>query len=149
GIVNRLEWMQAQYPLAASDVVVQKTPVTFDVSVWELFWPLQVGATLVIARPDGHRDPLYMADLIEAESVTTAHFVPSMLSAFTAVVEPGRVPSLRQVFCSGEALTPQAAQAFVALGDAALHNLYGPTEASVDVTFHEYSAADVVDVPIG
>ncbi|KJR05340.1 non-ribosomal peptide synthetase, partial [Gordonia sihwensis] len=149
GVVNRLAWMQSAYPLTSDDAVVQKTPSTFDVSVWEFFWPLQVGASLVIARPDGHRDPQYLADLIEAESVTTAHFVPSMLSAFTSLVEPGRVPSLRQVFCSGEALTPQAAQAFAALSPARLHNLYGPTEASVDVTFHEYTAADTVTVPIG
>ncbi|WP_168702039.1 non-ribosomal peptide synthase/polyketide synthase, partial [Gordonia paraffinivorans] len=149
GVVNRLTWGQSRYPFGADDVIVQKTPVTFDVSVWELFWPLQVGATLVIARPDGHQDPLYMADLIEAENVTAAHFVPSMLSAFTAVVEPGRVPSLRHVFCSGEALTPQAAQAFAALSPAGVHNLYGPTEASVEVTYHDYAETDRVAVPIG
>ncbi|MBY4571974.1 hypothetical protein ACN95_18685, partial [Gordonia sihwensis] len=80
-IVNRLAWMQHEYALTPDDVVAQKTPATFDVSVWEFFWPLQVGASLVIAQPDGHRDPLYLAELFEAESVTTAHFVPSMLSA--------------------------------------------------------------------
>ncbi|NED70280.1 AMP-binding protein, partial [Streptomyces sp. SID10244] len=77
-IANRLAWMQDSYRLRGADVVLQKTPVTFDVSVWELFWPLMVGATLVIARPDGHRDPAYLAQLIREQRVTTTHFVPSM-----------------------------------------------------------------------
>src|SRR5690606_615837 len=105
-IVNRLRWMQAQYRLAADDVVVQKTPATFDVSVWEFFWPLQVGARLVLAAPGGHRDPRYLAELIAQEGVTVAHFVPSMLAVFVAERTVDTCGSLRQVFCSGEALAP-------------------------------------------
>uniref|UniRef100_UPI00145FCDFF non-ribosomal peptide synthetase n=1 Tax=Rhodococcus oryzae TaxID=2571143 RepID=UPI00145FCDFF len=149
-IVNRLVWMQGEYGLTADDVVLQKTPVTFDVSVWELFWPLQVGARMVIAVPDGHRDPAYLARVIVEESVSTAHFVPSMLAVFVA--EPGVAgcSSLRRVFASGEALPAQTAGALRGvLPSVRLHNLYGPTEAAVDVTFHEVTAADRVSVPIG
>ncbi|MGB6183428.1 MAG: amino acid adenylation domain-containing protein, partial [Rhodococcus sp. (in: high G+C Gram-positive bacteria)] len=151
-IVNRLLWMQHEYPLTSADAVLQKTPATFDVSVWEFFWPLQVGARLVIAEPDGHRDPRYLAEVISRAGVTTAHFVPSMLGMFTAELrESGRdrVASLRQVFCSGEALPAETASAFRARTSAALHNLYGPTEAAVDVSYWEVTDADRATVPIG
>ncbi|MCG3755090.1 non-ribosomal peptide synthetase [Amycolatopsis sp. Poz14] len=129
GIVNRLRWMQDEYGLTPQDRVLQKTPFGFDVSVWEFFWTLSVGATLVMARPGGHRDPAYLAEVM-GEGITTAHFVPSMLRAFLS----GPVPSLRRVLCSGEALPDDLAERFHQLIDAELHNLYGPTEASVDVT---------------
>ncbi|MFF3334804.1 amino acid adenylation domain-containing protein [Streptomyces sp. NPDC002888] len=136
GIVNRLAWMQSRYELGAEDRVVQKTPFGFDVSVWEFFWPLSVGAALVVARPGGHRDPEYLASLISGQGVTTAHFVPSMLEAFLA--EPsaaGCGAVLRRVVCSGEALSPVVADRFFEVFDGVeLHNLYGPTEAAVDVT---------------
>ncbi|MGV8871023.1 MAG: amino acid adenylation domain-containing protein [Rhodococcus sp. (in: high G+C Gram-positive bacteria)] len=149
-IVNRLVWMQAEYRLTPSDVVLQKTPITFDVSVWELFWPLQVGARLVIAQPDGHRDPAYLTKTIEREHISVTHFVPSMLAVFAAELVAGRVESLRWVFASGEALPPSTARALVRLvPHARLINLYGPTEAAVDVTSHEFTAADVGGVPIG
>ena len=149
-IVNRLLWMQNEYVLGSSDVVLQKTPFTFDVSVWELFWPLQVGARLVVAVPDGHRDPGYLASVIAAEGVTTAHFVPSMLEVFVADPSAGVCGSLTRVFASGEALPVSVAGSLRAiLPGARLHNLYGPTEAAVDVTFHEVTSADVVGVPIG
>ncbi|HEU0052714.1 MAG TPA: AMP-binding protein, partial [Longimicrobium sp.] len=106
GVVNRLVWMQAQFGIGADDVVLQKTPFGFDVSVWEFFWPLRQGARLVMARPEGHRDPAYLRDVIEREGVTTLHFVPSMLQPFVEAVEPGRCASLRHVVCSGEALPP-------------------------------------------
>nr|WP_229675792.1 non-ribosomal peptide synthase/polyketide synthase [Hoyosella rhizosphaerae] len=152
GIANRLAWMQNEYHLTAYDVVLQKTPYTFDVSVWEFFWPLQVGARLVIAKPDGHRDPAYLAELIHSAGVTTLHFVPSMLATFASALsaEQRRImSSVRQVFCSGEALPPAVTEDFRALSDAKIHNLYGPTEASVDVTYHEYTPDDRVAVPIG
>ena len=149
-IVNRLLWMQGQYGLTSADVVLQKTPVTFDVSVWELFWPLQVGARLVIAAPNGHRDPAYLAKVIAEQSVSTVHFVPSMLEVFVAEPAAAHAISLRRVFASGEALAGQtAARLRAVLPEARLHNLYGPTEAAVDVTFHEASAADAIAVPIG
>ncbi|MCZ4517305.1 amino acid adenylation domain-containing protein [Rhodococcus ruber] len=148
-IVNRLLWMQHQYPLTPRDVVLHKTPATFDVSVWELFWPLLVGATTVIAEPDGHRDPMYLSVLIREHSITTAHFVPSMLELFLTYGAPDRCTSLRQVFASGEALPRAIADRFHGAIDGELHNLYGPTEAAVDVTYHRTRAGDQGPVPIG
>ncbi|MFH8388047.1 AMP-binding protein, partial [Kitasatospora sp. NPDC018058] len=135
GIVNRLLWMQDQYGLTGEDRVLQKTPSSFDVSVWEFFWPLITGATLVIARPGGHQDPAYLVELIREQRVTTAHFVPSMLGAFLSQPEAAACVDLRHVMCSGEALTADLTRSFSAVLDASLHNLYGPTEASVDVTY--------------
>ncbi|WP_084654601.1 non-ribosomal peptide synthetase [Nocardia altamirensis] len=148
-IVNRLVWMQAEYGLTSEDVVLQKTPATFDVSVWEFFWPLQIGARLVVARPEGHRDPAYLAEVIEAEQVTTVHFVPSMMAVFVAERAAVECGSLRQVFASGEALPAPTAQRLRELAGARVHNLYGPTEAAVDVTYHEVIDVDSVSVPIG
>ncbi|MBH0780947.1 non-ribosomal peptide synthase/polyketide synthase [Nocardia bovistercoris] len=148
-IVNRLVWMQRTYRLTAEDVVLQKTPATFDVSVWEFFWPLQVGATLVLAEPDGHRDPDRLHATIAEYGVTTAHFVPSMLEAFLAHRDIDRDGTLRTVFASGEALPAATAQRLRVLTGARLHNLYGPTEAAVDVTHHEVTDADTLTVPIG
>ncbi|MFI2238203.1 non-ribosomal peptide synthase/polyketide synthase [Streptomyces chrestomyceticus] len=149
GVVNRLLWAQAEYGLDASDAVLQKTPYGFDVSVWEFFWPLITGARLVVARPDGHRDPAYLAALIREHAVTTVHFVPSMLRAFLDEPAAARCTSLRRVLCSGEALPAQlAAHGRDILGGSKLHNLYGPTEASVDVT--SWACADRPGpVPIG
>ncbi|HEY2739842.1 MAG TPA: amino acid adenylation domain-containing protein, partial [Thermoanaerobaculia bacterium] len=137
GIVNRLLWMQEAYGLTAEDRVLQKTPFGFDVSVWEFFWPLLTGARLVFARPEEHKDPHYLADLIAREKITTVHFVPSMLDVFLeALPETGALPALRRVVASGEALPPQLVRRFFArLPHVELHNLYGPTEASVDVSF--------------
>ncbi|MBJ9978522.1 amino acid adenylation domain-containing protein, partial [Pseudomonas sp. S75] len=136
GIVNRLQWMQEAYPLGATDRVLQKTPFSFDVSVWEFFWPLAYGATLVVARPGGHQDVDYLARLIEQEAITTLHFVPPMLEVFLNSADLGGCPSLKQVMCSGQALPLELQQRFFErLPGVALHNLYGPTEASVDVTF--------------
>src|SRR5262249_11627297 len=134
GIVNRLAWMQARYGLTPGDRVLQKTPVSFDVSVWELFWPVLEGARLVMAAPGGPLDPVYLERVIGRESVTTVHFVPSMLEAFTGQAEPARCGSLRRVFASGEALPGGLAARFVAGFGPVLHNLYGPTETSVDST---------------
>ncbi|MEV7289962.1 amino acid adenylation domain-containing protein [Streptomyces sp. NPDC093252] len=134
-IVNRLVWMRDHYRIGAGDRVMQKTPVVFDVSVWELFCPLISGATLVLARPGGHRDPGYVADLIRDRRITVLHFVPSMLDAFLLHSGAAHLPSLRHVVCSGEALSPETRARFhTAFTGVALHNLYGPTEAAVDVT---------------
>ncbi|UPW05630.1 non-ribosomal peptide synthase/polyketide synthase [Rhodococcus pyridinivorans] len=149
-IVNRLLWMQDEYGLTRDDAVLQKTPFTFDVSVWEFFWPLQIGARLEIALPDGHRDPAYLARVMADRGVTVAHFVPSMLAVFVAENAAASASSLRMVFASGEALPASvAARLRSILPGARLHNLYGPTEAAVDVTYHEVTAADAVSVPIG
>src|SRR5690606_20523614 len=125
-IVNRLVWMQSGYGLQPSDVVLQKTPSTFDASVWEFVWPLQIGARLVVAKPDGHRDPAYLAEVIDAEQVTVAHFVPSMLTVFVAAL-PGETGartcgSPRLVFSSGEALPAKPAQRLRELTGTAVHN---------------------------
>ncbi|HEV2149654.1 MAG TPA: amino acid adenylation domain-containing protein, partial [Longimicrobiaceae bacterium] len=150
GIVNRLLWMQAEYALTPHDVVLQKTPFSFDVSVWEFFWPLITGARLVLAKPEGHRDPAYLAGLIEREGVTTLHFVPPMLAAFLEAGEPGRCGSLRRVMCSGEALPYELTERFrEALPGAELHNLYGPTETAVDVTYWACEPRERRVVPIG
>ncbi|HEX7239303.1 MAG TPA: amino acid adenylation domain-containing protein, partial [Longimicrobiaceae bacterium] len=150
GIVNRLLWMQEEYGLTQDDVVLQKTPFSFDVSVWEFFWPLLAGARLVLAKPDGHRDPAYLRELIEREGVTTLHFVPPMLQAFLEAGEPGRCGSVRRVMCSGEALPYELTERFrEALPGAELHNLYGPTEAAVDVTYWACEARERRVVPIG
>ncbi|HVU25276.1 MAG TPA: amino acid adenylation domain-containing protein, partial [Opitutus sp.] len=149
-IVNRLLWMQDAYRLTAADTVVQKTPFSFDVSVWEFFWPLLTGARLVVAKPGGHQDAAYLAGLVARERVTTMHFVPSMLQVF--VEQPGlaHCTALRRVFCSGEALPFELQERFFARHHAELHNLYGPTEAAVDVTFWKCERAGTRRiVPIG
>ncbi|WP_255947985.1 non-ribosomal peptide synthetase [Streptomyces odontomachi] len=133
-IHNRLAWMDARFPLTADDVVLQKTPFGFDVSVWEFFWPLMTGARLVLARPGGHRDPGYLRDLIVAEQVTTVHFVPSMLRVFLAQQGAEECRSLRRTVCSGEELPPRLVNDFLGRMPGELHNLYGPTEAAVDVS---------------
>jgi nonribosomal peptide synthetase DhbF len=135
GLVNRLLWMQDHYRLGAADRVLQKTPASFDVSVWEFFWPLIAGATLVLAEPGGHRDPGYLARLIQRAGVTVVHFVPSMLHAFLQHPDVPACRSLRQVICSGEALPAQLRQRLQRLLDVEVDNLYGPTEASIDVTW--------------
>lgn len=160
-IDNRLRWQQHQIPVGEGDRVLHKTPISFDVHVWELYWPLAEGAAVVIAAPEGHRDPAYLARVIAEQSVTAVHFVPTMLSALTsspaarriladAGFGQGREQPLRYVVCSGEALQKDQVQvAGEVLGVYPL-NLYGPTEAAVDVTFWETSSDPQREsVPIG
>ncbi|WP_448324117.1 amino acid adenylation domain-containing protein, partial [Streptomyces sp. DSM 41493] len=149
GVVNRLAWMQGEFGLGASDRVLQKTPFGFDVSVWEFFWPLVEGAVLVVARPGGHRDPAYLAGLVQAQGVTVVHFVPSMLQIFLREPAAASCGGLRAVFCSGEALSAELRDQFLGMLDVPLHNLYGPTEASVDVTAWSCAAGEGPVVPIG
>jgi amino acid adenylation domain-containing protein len=135
GVVNRLQWMQEAYALSGDDAVLQKTPSSFDVSVWEFFWPLMTGARLVMARPEGHKDPRYLAEVIRDQRITTMHFVPSMLQVFLDVADTALCASLTRVMCSGEALPGALARRFrQSLPGVGLYNLYGPTEAAVDVT---------------
>jgi amino acid adenylation domain-containing protein len=137
GVVNRLLWMVEEHGLTAAERFLQKTPYSFDVSVWELFCPLIVGARLVVAVPGGHHDPVYLARRIAEEGITTLHFAPSMLQAFLEVWSPASSPALRRVVCSGEALPFELQQSFLAAAGPrgpALHNLYGPTEAAIEVT---------------
>ncbi|HGO4812904.1 TPA: enterobactin non-ribosomal peptide synthetase EntF [Klebsiella pneumoniae] len=156
-IVNRLLWMQDRYPLSADDVVAQKTPCSFDVSVWEFWWPFIAGAQLVMAEPEAHRDPQAMQQFFARYGVTTTHFVPSMLAAFVASLDADSVAAcrtLRRVFCGGEALPTKLCREWERLTGAPLHNLYGPTEAAVDVSWYpacgpELAAVTGSSVPIG
>ena len=134
-IVNRLLWMQREFQLGHDDRVLQKTPYVFDVALWDIFWPLIEGARLVVAEPDRHADPDYLADIIERCGITTLHFVPSLLRAFLSTMRPGRCGSLRRVVVSGEKLGRDLAERLLErLPNTELYNLYGPTEAAVDVT---------------
>lgn len=159
GVLNRILWMQDCFPLGPDDVVLQKTPITFDVSVWELFWWSWTGARIVLPPAGAERDPQQIAAAVRDNRVTVMHFVPSMLASFLSAIEAGQVDagdlaSLRYVFASGEALDKPLVKRFNALLHARfgteLHNLYGPTEATVDVTWHPCSPGDANPaVPIG
>lgn len=150
GLWNRLSWMQEYLELTERDCVLHKTPYSFDVSVWELFWPLMFGARLAIAKPEGHKDSGYLLDEIVSQEVTTVHFVPSMLDAFLAEPRVERASSLRAIVCSGEALSYATMRRCLArVPCAGLHNLYGPTEASIDVTAWKCEPNERELVPIG
>ncbi|MFU6853655.1 non-ribosomal peptide synthase/polyketide synthase [Pseudomonas aeruginosa] len=147
---NRLCWMQQAYGLGVGDTVLQKTPFSFDVSVWEFFWPLMSGARLVVAAPGDHRDPAKLVALINREGVDTLHFVPSMLQAFLQDEDVVSCTSLKRIVCSGEALPADAQQqVFAKLPQAGLYNLYGPTEAAIDVTHWSCVEEGKDTVPIG
>lgn len=157
-VINRLNWMQRKYPLTESDVILQKTPFTFDVSVWELFWWSFAGASVCFLKPGGEKIPDEMIDAIEEHKVTTLHFVPSMLAVFLEYVKNytdlDRLTSLKRVFASGEALNVKQVQTFNNLlfssNGTTLHNLYGPTEATVDVSYFDCSEGYETNiVPIG
>jgi pristinamycin I synthase 3 and 4 len=149
GLNNRLLWMQEEFALDDTDKVLQKTPYTFDVSVWEFLWPLMTGAQLVLARPDGHKDPLYLIDLVQRQQITTLHFVPSMLEAFIQT-EASACASIKRVICSGEALSAHLAKRyFEQKVPGELCNLYGPTEASIDVTYWHCKPEPQKEIPIG
>ncbi|UGT64332.1 non-ribosomal peptide synthetase [Nocardia asteroides] len=150
-IVNQIEWMRHEYRVTAADVYLQKTPGTFDVSLWGHFLPLRSGATLVLAGPDEHRDPGALSRLIAEYRCTLTDFVPSMLAAFAAHCEPAELSTLRDIFVIGEALPPETARAFAQRSAARIHNVYGPTEAAVSITAHRVGPADdaAVRVPIG
>lgn len=148
-LVNRLQWMQRQFNVSARDVILQKTPYSFDVSVWELLLPLICGARLVLASPDGHKDPQYLADLIRTAGVTMLHFVPAM---FGVMLQSGLLQTcagIRTVICSGEALGAHLVDSFSQqCPSAELYNLYGPTEATIDVTYWRCEPGHP-NVPIG
>ena len=150
GIVNRLLWMQDTFQIGPADTLLQKTPFSFDVSVWAFFWPVMCGARLVVAKPEGHKDPEYLLDLIAREEVTVIHFVPSMLRLFLDAADPGRCRSLKHVVLSGEAVTIDLQQRYFSILKAPLHNLYGPTEAAVDVAYWKCDPdSSLPTVPIG
>ncbi|WP_194868770.1 non-ribosomal peptide synthetase [Pseudoalteromonas sp. PPB1] len=147
---NRIDWMDTEYGCDTSDKILQKTPYSFDVSVWEFVWPMLKGAELVIAKPGGHKDPTYLSELITATGVTKLHFVPSMLGVMLEHGDLSRCTSIQQVFCSGEALQISHVEQFkVCLPTAQLHNLYGPTEAAIDVSYWDCAQPHGSSVPIG
>ncbi|QLF94934.1 amino acid adenylation domain-containing protein [Pseudomonas sp. ABC1] len=150
GLVNRLIWMQKAYELDTVDTTLQKTPFSFDVSVWEFFWPLITGARLAMAQPGDHRDPVRLIETIHRHKVTTLHFVPSMLQAFMANEQVESCTSIKRIVCSGEAFPVELAlQTLVRLPKAELFNLYGPTEAAIDVTHWTCRPEDQSGIPIG
>ena len=150
GLVNHTLWMRDAFAFDAHDRVLQKTPMGFDVSMWELLVPLTAGATLVMAAPDGHKDPEYLARLIQEQQITVVHFVPSMLQVFLETTDLGACRTVRQVLCSGEALPPELLKRYLACGLAApIDNLYGPTEAAIHVTRWTCGPQDTAGVPIG
>jgi D-alanine--poly(phosphoribitol) ligase subunit 1 len=155
-LVNRLRWMQRAYPIGPGDVILQKTPYSFDVSVWELFWWAFEGATLAFLVPGGERNPLAIVEAVRKHKVSVMHFVPSMLNVFLEYLDAKgdsalkSLASLKQVFASGEALTPSHVRKFNAILAARLTNLYGPTEATVDVTSFDCPRSNDFEViPIG
>ncbi|MFJ9442583.1 amino acid adenylation domain-containing protein [Kitasatospora sp. NPDC101235] len=153
GLANRVAWMDEAFRPGADERVLHKTPVTFDVSLWELMWPLTIGTTLVVAPPGAHRHAVRLRDLMDRQQVTTAHFVPSVLAGFLDAHDPACRPrnarALRRVLSSGEELSESAASRFHERFTAELHNLYGPTEASIDVTAWHREPGERGPVPIG
>ncbi|MEW7293174.1 amino acid adenylation domain-containing protein, partial [Aquimarina sp. 2304DJ70-9] len=154
-LVNRLNWMQNQYQLNENDVILQKTPIVFDVSVWELFWWSMCGAKLVLADPGAEKEPQKICEIIEKQKVTTLHFVPSMLNALLSYLSENEdeytLQSIKNIFTSGEELKVNDAKGFLGYcPDAQLHNLYGPTEATIDVSYHQVSrTTNYRSIPIG
>ncbi|MEI5640036.1 MULTISPECIES: non-ribosomal peptide synthetase [unclassified Pseudoalteromonas] len=149
-LFNRIHWMHNKYGMSNDDRVLQKTPYSFDVSVWEFMWTLAYGAQLVVAKPEGHKEPDYLCQLIEQHQVTKLHFVPSMLGLILETKQFSDCLSLKQVFCSGEALQQSQVEAFrQVLPSCQLHNLYGPTEAAIDVSYWDCSGDISKGVPIG
>lgn len=150
-LINRLQWMRERYNVGPGDRILQKTSISFDVSLWELLLPLISGATLVLTPPGAERDLQQIARTLATERITLTHFVPSVLDSFLDLRYRPPMPDLRDVFCSGEVLSPATAAAFAEQVPARLHNLYGPTEAAIDVAAWPVGRADVVagSVPIG
>ena len=150
GITNRLLWMQDRFQLSPDDRILQKTPIGFDVSIWELLWPMISGATLVIAAPDKHKDAAYLVESVKRNAITTMHFVPPMLDAFLEVDGVNHCSTLRRVICSGDVLTKTTQRNFFELlPHVELHNLYGPAEAAIDVTAWKCEPDSNHMVPIG
>lgn len=150
GICNRINWMNRDYPLTTEDVLLQKTPITFDVSVWEIFWPLQTGASLVIEKPEGHKNPEGLINTIIKNRISNIHFVPSMLEIFTDLTSVKECISLKRIFSSGEALSASLVKKTHVKLQADIYNLYGPTEASIDVTSWKCERnSDTETIPIG
>jgi amino acid adenylation domain-containing protein len=151
GLINRLQWGQVTYQLKAGEKILQKTPFSFDISLYELLWPMMTGATLVFAKPQGHKDPEYLMNIVENSKINLIHFVPSMLDIFLERVEKDKCLSLRQVFASGEALGRMTAEEFKKkIPHAFLDNLYGPTEAAIEVSYWRIPSEKLLrEVPIG
>ena len=150
GVVNRLSWMQETYRIDNKDKILQKTPFSFDVSVWEFFWTLATGATLIVAKPEGHKETDYLVEIIEKYQITTLHFVPSMLTVFLENENLEKCQSLNRVICSGEALSFNLKETFKQKLNCQLHNLYGPTEVAIDVSFWDCrQTTEQKIVPIG
>ena len=152
-VVNRIKWMNTQYPLVENDKILQKTPYTFDVSVWELFWANWYGACIVFAHSEDHKDSMYIAQLIQDEKITVIHFVPSMFDAFIDSIQSNGMAftcnTLRHIFCSGETLNIHTVKKGRLLFNSEIHNLYGPTETTVDVLYYDCNSKNIDSIFIG
>lgn len=157
-VINRINWMQKKYHLDKDDVILQKTPYTFDVSVWELFWWMYTGSSVYLLKEGAEKDPSEIIKAVEENNISQIHFVPSMLNIFLDYVEENeeayRLSSLKNVFASGEALSEDNVRKFYRVFKEnkriKLHNLYGPTEATVDVTYYDCNDNyNITKVPIG
>ncbi|HEX8558732.1 MAG TPA: amino acid adenylation domain-containing protein [Pyrinomonadaceae bacterium] len=149
-LVNRLLWMLEEHPLGPDDVVLQKTPVNFDVSIWEILWPLCSGAKLVLAEPGGQRDAQYLVRLVAERRVTVMHFVPSMLPALLDQPDLARCDALKRIYTSGEELPKNTAERVFARLDVELHNMYGPTETAIEVSHWPCRREEAASrIPIG
>ncbi len=150
-VINNLLWMKDEYGFDESDIIMQKTPYTFDVSVWELFIPFMCGATLVIAKPEGHKDSVYIKELVKKEKITSIHFVPALLQVF--IEEAGikeYCKTLKRIIVSGEDISYDLQSRYYEILEVPMHNLYGPTEATVHVSYWECSTSvDLKSVPMG
>lgn len=133
-ILQRVEWLQQTYNMDNKDRLLQKSPYSFDVSIWEFFWPMMCGATLVVAKPQGHLDNTYLLNLIKEQGITMIQFVPTMLQTFLSEEGVEDVPHLKHVFLCGEPLSAALHKRYCSKMSAQLHNLYGPTEAAVFIT---------------
>jgi len=133
-LVNRMDWIQKLFGTDETDVFLHKTPFSFDVSVSELIWPLTIGASIVMARPDGHRDVSYLTSLIQQSGVTFVHFVPSMLTMMVREGDWAGCTSVRRISSGGEALSPEIIRQHYAIHEAVLYNMYGPTEITIEAT---------------
>jgi amino acid adenylation domain-containing protein/non-ribosomal peptide synthase protein (TIGR01720 family) len=149
-LAERLQWMQASYALQADDVLMQKAPVSFDVSVWECFWPLISGCRLLLAAPGEHRDPARIVELVRQYQVTTLHFVPPLLQLFIEEPQVSQCVSLKRLFSGGEALPAELRNRVLQqLPNVQLHNRYGPTETAINVTHWHCRREDGARSPIG
>ena len=153
-ILNRLWWQQSHYSLGARDTVLHKTPLSFDVSIWEVFWPMMTGSKVYVLPEGLEADVVAIMERIQRYRVSVIHFVPTMMEVFFEQATCDRILSLKQIYCSGEVLFPTHVQQYKKCFEEVqikprLTNLYGPTEAAIDVSYEDCLTANGKTIPIG